>query len=240
MIFRAKEEVQQFLIEINQTHRVGTIKDKDYKPTEEEMSSFIKSRGSIIPKLKSFRKSQDGKENWRKNRYSMMAGIKKWHASTDGKRFHRALGRYNAMHDYRREPKESFIENRISDVVETLKALSSLRTHLFIELDYYHPLNEQVDLEILMEESHPVIQRIEECLLTCRKIREEDIDFIIRLIEPQSLFHELAEYYNQSIPEVKNAFDAALLSLDPNEIGSYLVALQNTKDKLKKNADCQS
>lgn len=236
MIFKTREDAQHFLIEIGQTHRVGTLKDKDYKPTPEEMTSFIKSRGSIVPKLKSFRKSQDGKENWRKNRYSMMAGIKKWHGSTEGKRFHRALGRYNATHDYKREPKESFTESHFHEFVETLKALSSLRTHLFIELDYYHPLNEQVDLEILVEESHPVIQRLEERLFTCRPVAEDDLDLMIRLIEPSILFQEVATYYNQPVEQVQNLFETTLLTLNGDEMGSYLMALQTTKDSLKQDA----
>lgn len=235
MIFRTKEDAQQFLIEINKIGQVHLVRDREYKPTDEEMHSFIKSRGSIIPKLKSFRKSQDGKNNWRQNRYSMMAGIKKWHNSTDGKRFHRALGRYNATHSYDRDKKqEESLLDCFTEAQEAKKALSSLLTHMYIELDFYHPLDEQIDLEILIEEARPAIRRLEEKLdnpfFEFKDEDRNDLDVILRLIDPKTLMVELAHYLDQDIEEVEKFFESYLSCSDIYECGAYLTCLDKTRE----------
>ena len=82
------------------------------------------------------------KNNWRRNKNKFKKGIKKWHKSTKGKRFHKALGRFNAL----REGISSYYYNdaqkvdlSIGQVNDALLSLSSIETHLFIELQYYEP-----------------------------------------------------------------------------------------------------
>jgi len=43
------------------------------------------------------KKSTAMKNQWRRNKLKLKKGIEKWHKSTQGKRFHRALGRFNAL-----------------------------------------------------------------------------------------------------------------------------------------------
>jgi hypothetical protein len=77
----------------------------------------------------------------------MKKGIKKWSTSTAGKRFHRALGRFNALrestsgttayYDNDLHPGMNFVELSMTQVNDALLSLSSIETHLYLELQYY-------------------------------------------------------------------------------------------------------
>jgi len=91
--------------------------------------------------------SRNMKNQWRRNKTSIMKGVKKWHKSTSGKRFHRALGRFNALresasgsvsyYDNNLAPGENSVELTMTQVNDALLGLSSIETHLYLELQYY-------------------------------------------------------------------------------------------------------
>ena len=100
-----------------------------------------------IKTAKDHNASRNMKNNWRRNKAKMTKGIKKWNKSTSGKRFHRALGRFNALREstsgstayYNQElaPGLTFIELTMTQINDALLGLSSIETHLYLELQYY-------------------------------------------------------------------------------------------------------
>ena len=96
---------------------------------------------------KDSKKSRTMKNHWRRNKSKIMKGIKKWNKSTSGKRFHKALGRFNALrltegainqiyNDYESKSTKK-IPLSMSQVNDALLGLSSIETHLYLELQYY-------------------------------------------------------------------------------------------------------
>ena len=86
------------------------------------------------------------KNSWRRNKHKIIKGITKWSNSTAGKRFHRALGRFNAL----RESSAYYVDGltpgenspiyrpmALDQVNDSLLGISSIETHLFLELQYY-------------------------------------------------------------------------------------------------------
>jgi len=178
MKFRTKEDAELFCIEIGLFDLVGRV-NESYEPTSEQYEAYLKRRHEIVPSLKSFRRSSAQSSNWRHNRYKIMRGIKNFARSTEGKRFHRVLGNFIANRIFR--PHESY------DKFELLKAISSLKTHLFIEGDYYMPLNEYVDYELVVEEFIPELCRMEEELVLGKELTDEELDLLIRFCSTKQL-----------------------------------------------------
>jgi len=95
-------------------------------------------------KAKDLEKSRNMKNSWRRNKAKIKKGVNKWHKSTAGKRFHRALGRFNALREsanayYTNDlaPGQNHISISMSQVNDALLSLSSIETHLYLELQYY-------------------------------------------------------------------------------------------------------
>lgn len=103
----------------------------------------VKKRLQIITKPKDHKASRTMKNNWRRNKVKMAKGIKKWNKSTAGKRFHRALGRFNALRESvayyydEQTPGMNHVELTMVQVNDALLSLSSIETHLYLELQYY-------------------------------------------------------------------------------------------------------
>jgi len=109
----------------------------------------IRKRLFIKSKKIDRKKSKLMRDHWRRNKANISKGIKKWHKSTQGKRFHRALGRFNALREgaflqyhYYNEQTPKEVNISIDDVNNALLSLSSIETHLFLELQYYEANSE--------------------------------------------------------------------------------------------------
>lgn len=201
MKFLSVRDAQLFLVELEELSNLETV-DETFQPTHEQIQSFIKRRKSILPGLKDFRRSQMAKQQWRSGRYNFMQGIKRFHSSTKGKKFHRQLGRFLSNRDfYTQDRMGSFIRSasegiEFQDVTETLKALSSCKTHLLIPYDYYMPLSDYVDYILFTEEFIGVINRLEENLLKFNfQLSEDDLEFFLRALDTKCVIYELAERY---------------------------------------------
>lgn len=135
---------------------------------------------TILEKRPDWRKSQDQKARWRRNRRTYMTGIKKFHKSTEGKKFHRQLARYMAT---RLTTNESEAEIR-STVDDFLVALSSARTHLYIDLGYYKPVLESLEYVDLLDEIIPVLNEIELKFIRGEytQLSINELEVILRLI----------------------------------------------------------
>ena len=203
-------------------------------PTEEMVESFIKSRKTLVKKLVDFRKSQDQKSSWRQNRFKLMKGIKKWHKSTLGKRFHRQLGRFIAT---RVSKNEDF--NRM----ETLKAITSLRTHLYIEGCYYRDLESDTDFNLLFEYSLPLLLSVEQKILehVSEDLTIDEAELILRLVdesEVNSSLSILGYEVDKTINEEDN--DGTYHSLTRySTITNNLTILEAINKALESNDDLQ-
>lgn len=102
---------------------------------------------ATIKKSKDQKASRNMRNQWRRNKAKYIKGIKKWTRSTAGKRFHRALGRFNALREstsgstafYNQNlaPGQNYVELSMTQVNDALLGLSSIETHLYLELQYY-------------------------------------------------------------------------------------------------------
>lgn len=142
----------------------------------------------IRDKRPDWRKSKDQKAAWRRNRRSIMRGIKKFHKSTSGKKFHRQLARYAAT---RLSRKSSLHEVDLTSD-DFLTAVSSMRTHMYIDLGYYKPLVEELEYLELLEYVIPILNEVELKFIS-RKYSEltaEELDVLLNLISTE-VFEEL-------------------------------------------------
>jgi hypothetical protein len=226
MKFRDKLELEVFLTEINRLDLMGQI-DESFVPTVEMEESFIKRRKSLTGALKSFRRSQQTKEQWRKNRWGFMKGIKKFARSVEGKRFHRNLGRFLSSRyfnptmksiislDREQDDKSSRSvkeELNIFELAEILKAVTSAKTHILIELEYYMPLDEEVDYWEFLDEIIPALDTIEKKLWLSERLDDGDLEVIFRLTEKNELIKALSEFSGikyKEIEEFWNEFESS-------------------------------
>ena len=188
MKFKSITDAKLFLVDCNEYSLVDTVTE-NYEPDSELLEAFIKRRRQLVDKVKDFRKSQTAKQNWRHYRKKYMDGIKAFHRSTDGKRFHRNLGRFLASRITDEDFKPSYTE-----LVEYLKSLSSLPTHLLVDLAYYKTTEAQCTYEELLDESFPIIYRVlNKMYYADFFINESDMDMLLRLTDSKELCKSLKE-----------------------------------------------
>jgi len=199
MKFQSENDLHLFLVEIGDAGLIESASFDDFQPSTEQMERFFNGRKSLIPKLKEFRKSQNAKSSWRKNRYKMMRGIKSFHKSTEGKRFHRALGRHLAT---RMATRYRGAASKAYEKYESLKSISSIRTHAYIKKEYFRTVDEEVEYELFFDEFVPATLREEARLFDgSEKIDEEDMDIMLRSIDPIFYLTELAIINEESSPD---------------------------------------
>jgi hypothetical protein len=126
--FYSNEDQQLFLLEIG--------KSMNESITERDHGLFIKKRQLLVPQMKSFIRSQDAKSAWNRRRGRYMHGLKRFARSPAGRRLHKKLSR--------------FMLSRGSALArhEAIQAASIV----YEQLSYYHPITEQVELEMLWED----------------------------------------------------------------------------------------
>jgi hypothetical protein len=239
MKFQNDTDAKLFLIEIGQLSRMN-LATKELSATNEEIDSFLKNRHELVKGLKDHRKSQNSKEQWRHKRKSMMKGIKSFHKSTEGKRFHRTLARHNATRISRNESIQDFTTNTtIYEVTEFLKGLNSAKTHLLIELEYFHPIQEQVELEeLILENAINYINSIESNILRRRLLSEDELDFLFDITETNELMTAFAESTGLTKQEVEKKYEAIkdhLISQgkDPIQESTYPTLVSILKKQIK-------
>jgi hypothetical protein len=156
------------------------FQDEFFNQNEEKIQEFIKRREKRITNLKNFRLSQNSKSSWRKHKLQHVFAIRKFHKSLKGKKFHRQLARFLATRDTR-----TFKEKN-----ETLKALSSLKTHLLIEMDYYRTIEDEVNLRLFLDIIYPTITEIEKTIFEDRKVDKNSLEIISSLVNNEVFCEE--------------------------------------------------
>ena len=230
-----KEEIQKNLLLIE----IGEFSSVSDNPliTEEQEKIFIQKRTPELNHLVDFKKSQKAKSAWRRHRYDYMTGIKKFHNSTKGKKFHRQLGTFLATHNFTDsilnqgliseinktdESLDKFCQNKldfgyvsIADTAATLKALSSLKTHILIEAEFFKPLFEEYSFRCLLEDSTEVLKSLEDSLLCGydKRIAIADLEFLFRITDNAHL-PLVAEKLNLDISHINERYNASRQSLE--------------------------
>lgn len=191
MKFKSIIDTKLFLLDTLQYDLVDTV-DENYEPNGEILELFLKHRRQLVDKIKDFRKSQQQKQNWRHYRKKYMTGIKDFHKSTDGKKFHRKLGRFLASRITDENYKPSYDE-----LVECLKSLSSLPTHLLVDLGYYKTTEAQCTYEEMLDEAFPIIYRtLNKMYYADFSIDESDLDMLLRLVDTDETCTALKELHS--------------------------------------------
>lgn len=212
MKFRTEQDKILFLVECDQPVP-ASLDLQNWEPDEEMQGLFIKKRADIVPKLKSFRRSQATKAQWRRDRYKLMQGIGTFHQSTAGKRFHRNMGRFLALRDFGNSSlfAQARGENEalqgpgpmsFEDRGSFLKALSSIKTHLYVESEYYNTLSSQVELDLLIEEVIDTFDRIERAVIMFGEVLFDDFDLLTYVVEDDSILRGLVERSGKTRDEV--------------------------------------
>jgi len=137
-------------------------------------------------KLKDFNRSQRAKENWKRGKWTYMKGIKKWHRSVKGKEFHRKLSQHLATSLIPKSDLRSRKRVHIRESLdEILKSISSIRTHLYIDLAYYKSITEQIEYDEILEEVISTLNDIELKLVKNEySLNENELETLLRLIDP--------------------------------------------------------
>lgn len=200
MKFQNPADLQLFLIEINKPDLLATVdlsKLDEFKITDELYEIFIGKRRPLRKRLKNLKRAQDTKSSWRGSRLKRMSGIKRYHRSTRGKAFHRALGRHLATRE------DLTFESR--QIVEVLKALSSLKTHTYIEMDYFMTVTEQLEYEDFVKAVCECVLEIESQLLEDNfTLTEEQEDTLFALTETASVVQALATRAGKTVSEIES------------------------------------
>ncbi len=163
----------------------------------------LRKRLALVSKAKDHKKSRDMKNSWRRNKHKIMKGISKWSSSTAGKRFHRALGRFNSLRESSyyvdgMTPGENEPITRpmtLDQVNDALLGISSIETHLFLELQYYESDPEAMSqfLEIVdnfvMDSSYLKVE-----LLNAYRTGEIDEEDFILLVDITQFFQDPKSY----------------------------------------------
>lgn len=221
--FSTKLHVLTFLSEIQDFETLKDYEniDEGYQPTNEQLSSFLKARTPLAKKMKDYRKSSNQKDNWRENRYKMMKGIKAFHKSVEGKRFHKRMGRFLATRIIRKKEKtnEEMEYQMLMAKQSYLKGLNACKQHLFVELEYFHQLEEHVELEeLLIDYAIPMFQRVEEKILHDQELNEDELTFMFDLTENKAVLQAFADKSGKSFAEIEKMWNSISKSLEKQNI----------------------
>ncbi|NRA76860.1 MAG: hypothetical protein HRU18_01520 [Pseudoalteromonas sp.] len=200
--FRQDEDAQAFLAEIGVFENITSV-NKDYEPTSEQIDEFIKSRKAYSGTTDKD-KSKAQKKNWRKNKGKIKRGIKAFHKSTEGKKFHRNMGRFLSTRITRDKITDRKDESfSVLHNLEYLKALNSAKQQLYIELDYFHPLTEQAQLEsFVMDYALNFFKDIEKKIALNENLDIDEIDFLVEITNESQLLLELSDRINVPVEKL--------------------------------------
>lgn len=217
-----------FLFEIDRGDLVESV-DIRFSPTAEMMELFIKRRQSL-PGLKAFRKKQNTKQQWRANKYEMLRSIRRFHSSIQGKRFHRNLGRFLSNRIFR-EPlinASMFQTESYNDVKDLLKSLSSLETQLYIHMDNYRPVSDEINFDIFKDSVVPITIQVRESAHKMEfDLEESKLDILLYAI-PQDVLMDYVWRKGFKSPYPKGTLEKLdkELQKDSNKDKTYLEVIR--------------
>lgn len=233
MKFATDQDAKLFLIEVGKLDEIDSA-TKSLQPDEDMLELFLHHRRNLIPGLKDFRRRQNTKKQWRHERFKMLRGIRRFHKSTTGKKFHRSLGRFIAT-------RESLTKNEVfylTEIADILKALSSLKTHAYIELEFYHPLTEELEYRLLFEELIPLIDQVEKKLLSGDfTLEQADEELLLRIVDWSVLKECLSKHYELDLKTIE-AIESQIMheknvkEMDEDDMEYFTTIFHTLQDRL--------
>ena len=222
------EDKIKFLVDVDRLD----LLESDNIPTS-LFELFIKKRKPLVSKVRNFRKSQRSKLAWQKKRFKYMAGINRFHRSIKGKKMHRAMGRFVATRIFRGD--ESV---KLNDANEVLKAISSIRTHIYIEADYYMPLQEEVEFREFVEYAIPLLNSLETQLFKDSSYcpLDEELELLLRVTEELSIQKAIVEI-TKKIVHLNTEFERGKTLHDPDSEFFKLSILKNAATTIEQYED---
>lgn len=203
MRFHSKEDKFLFLNELGRTDDVYSF-NESATITEEEEKEFIKKRGTLIKGVRDRDKSSAQKTNWRQNKHKIMKGIKKYHKSSAGKRFHRNMSRFMMT----RITRDKTPNSSIYEMGSYLSTLNSLKQTFSVELEFYHPLFEQMEIEtILVDYALPIFTSLERKIIENAQIDDDELTFLLDFNESDTFLDEFSKRVNIEFAKVKSVFE---------------------------------
>ncbi len=193
MKFRTEADKLLFLLEMGQPLQ----ESMNEEVSDDLFELFFKRRREKTFELKDFRKSQVQKQNWRKKKLTYLRGINKFHRSIAGKKFHRAISRFLLT-------RESY------NKIDLLKATSSLKTHLFIDMDYYRNVNEDIDYGIFVESMTEVLNSLEAKILAGGEPNPEDFIEILEALNYNDISKSVTGKEDFNVPDDAEYVDQIL------------------------------
>jgi len=214
MKFSSRLDAQRFCTDIGALDLVPNV-DQTFVPSQEQIDEFVKRRHDLVRRLRDFSRSQSSKGAWRKFRHKFQQGIDRFQRSSQGKRFHREMGRFLATcmaHDKSKDRKTDRDSNAarlatesmsIHESAAILKALSSVKTHAFIPLEFYQSVDEEVSWWMFLEEFLPVLASVESKILNDQmdRIDETELETLLRIVDPKMLTLRFCEAMGCLTPE---------------------------------------
>lgn len=234
MKVKTPEDRVRFLVDVNRTDLLESVSDEnadvDSIITSELIEVFLKKRKPLVNKMKDFKKSATAKQAWRENRFKYLSGIHRFHGSVQGKRFHKSMGRFLATRIFQSIDRPILLD----DVNEHLKAISSVKTHLYIEADYYMPLQEEVDFRLFVDYAIPILNGVEAKLFADSEYcpTDEEMELMLRLVQRDTLQKSIEESTQQTL-------DLGLIVKKvsknlPRESSSFMLAvMERVKETIK-------
>lgn len=191
MKFRTEADKLLFLLEMGQPLQ----ESMNEEVSDDLFELFFKRRREKTFELKDFRKSQVQKQNWRKKKLTYLRGINKFHRSIAGKKFHRAISRFLLT-------RESY------NKIDLLKAVSSLNTHVLIDLEYYRSVNEEIDYSIFAEAIVERIHALETCILQGGDPNPEDFEELLEALNFADAVRAVTGRDTNCVPDYDNYIDS--------------------------------
>jgi len=197
---------------------------------------LAKLKSKIVTNRK---KSSSMKTRWRRDAYKLKKAIQKWHKSTQGKRFHRALGRFNATHEsavvyyYNKNEENQVVFINLDFITNALLNLSSIETHLYIELQYFEEdieaLFEFIELvEMFVSDTTNLKNNLLEAIIT-GYISFDDYQLLIDIL----IFFMIDKDYLYAKREKLNLSNDINIAKDLNEDFNNLQNLQDKFERIK-------
>ena len=237
MKFKSLADKYIFLADIERQDLFNEV-DEKYTPSDELVELFFKKEKGLFQKLKDRRRAKRMESEWRHNRYIYQKGSNKFQGSSYGKRFHTELGKFLTTHDMDKgslvSPKDGYVES----LVEYMSKMNSLVTHYEIELEFYKPIEERLDLHCTLEDVILLRNRMENFFLSGESLDEQDYEFLISLVSTNELINAFVTKSGKSKEHVENTWNSIKSSLIKNghkesDGNFYQMLVGNVKKSLK-------
>ena len=100
-----------------------------------------------------------------------------------------------------------------------LKGLNAAKQHILVELEYFHQVQEQVEIEeFLIDYAFPYFKDIEEAILSDRELTDDESIFLFDLLDESAIKQSIAEKAKVEFAQIEKVWDAIAIDLNTKGI----------------------